>query len=64
MTQHRNFLLRAVRNTAAPANGMYVQNASHLAAWHKTATACSKEMVVSVAGRISRIVTLTAMLQI
>jgi hypothetical protein len=64
MTKHRNFLLRVVRNTVAPANGMYVQNASHLTAWHKTATASSKEMVVFVAGRISRIVTLTAMLQI
>jgi len=53
-----------VYKTATPASSTNVQNASHLAVWHKTATASSKEIVVSVAERISRIVTLTAMLQI
>lgn len=64
MTQHRIFLFRAVHDTAAPANGTNAQNASYLSALHKTATANSKEMVVSVAGSNSRIVTLTTMLQI
>jgi hypothetical protein len=52
------------QNSAAPANSMNVQNASHLAACHKQATACSKEIVDSATGSISRIVTLTAALQI
>jgi hypothetical protein len=52
-----------VHNAAAPANGTNVQNAFHLAARHKTAPTNSKEMVVSVAGSINSIMTLTATLQ-
>jgi hypothetical protein len=53
-----------VHNTVAPANSTNAQNASQLTALHKTTTASSKEIVVSAAGSVSRIVTLTAALQI
>jgi len=63
MTQHSNVPLGAARVTAARGDGATVQNASHLAARHKTAAANRGETIVPAAGSVSSDVALTAALR-